>query len=64
LAGPRNVKPYIARRGSPHSMGAAVDLTLIDSDGVELDMGKSQLSSSPACTVLSIAFQSAVRFAC
>ena len=27
------------RRGSPHSMGAAVDLTLIDGDGRELDMG-------------------------
>ena len=27
------------RRGSPHSMGAAIDLTLIDSTGQELDMG-------------------------
>ena len=27
------------RRGSPHSMGAAVDLTLIDASGRELDMG-------------------------
>jgi len=27
------------RRGSPHSMGAAVDLTLIDAGGRELDMG-------------------------
>jgi len=27
------------RRGSPHSMGAAVDLTLLDSHGRELDMG-------------------------
>lgn len=27
------------RRGSPHSMGAAVDLTLIDGDGRPLDMG-------------------------
>jgi D-alanyl-D-alanine dipeptidase len=27
------------RRGSPHSMGAAVDLTLIDAGGAELDMG-------------------------
>jgi D-alanyl-D-alanine dipeptidase len=27
------------RRGSPHSRGAAVDLTLLDADGVELDMG-------------------------
>ena len=27
------------RRGSPHSMGAAIDLTLIDADGVELNMG-------------------------
>jgi D-alanyl-D-alanine dipeptidase len=27
------------RRGSPHSRGAAIDLTLVDADGVELDMG-------------------------
>ncbi|MCW5745435.1 MAG: D-alanyl-D-alanine dipeptidase [Alphaproteobacteria bacterium] len=27
------------RRGSPHSRGVAVDLTLIDRDGQELDMG-------------------------
>ena len=27
------------RRGSPHSRGVAVDLTLIDRDGVELPMG-------------------------
>lgn len=27
------------RRGSPHSMGAAVDLTLIGPDGRDLDMG-------------------------
>lgn len=27
------------RKGSPHSRGAAVDLTLIDKDGHELDMG-------------------------
>ncbi len=27
------------KRGSPHSMGAAVDLTLIDGEGRELDMG-------------------------
>jgi len=27
------------RRGSPHSMGAAVDLTLLDGAGKELDMG-------------------------
>ena len=27
------------KRGSPHSMGAAVDLTLIDGSGAELDMG-------------------------
>lgn len=27
------------KRGSPHSMGAAVDLTLIDAEGRELDMG-------------------------
>lgn len=27
------------RRGSPHSMGAAIDLTLVDTTGQELDMG-------------------------
>ena len=27
------------RRGSPHSRGVAVDLTLLDADGSELDMG-------------------------
>ena len=27
------------RRGSPHSRGVAIDLTLIDSHGAELDMG-------------------------
>ena len=27
------------RRGSPHSRGAAVDLTLVDAGGQELDMG-------------------------
>ncbi len=27
------------KRGSPHSMGVAVDLTLIDAGGTELDMG-------------------------
>jgi D-alanyl-D-alanine dipeptidase len=27
------------RRGSPHSRGAAIDLTLVDADGVELEMG-------------------------
>ncbi len=27
------------RRGSPHSRGAAVDLTLVDGTGAELDMG-------------------------
>lgn len=27
------------RRGSPHSRGVAVDLTLVDAAGVELDMG-------------------------
>ncbi len=27
------------KRGSPHSMGAAVDLTLVDRAGAELDMG-------------------------
>ncbi|KAF0100927.1 MAG: D-alanyl-D-alanine dipeptidase [Rhodospirillaceae bacterium] len=39
-----NVNPdpeFIAdpRRGSPHSRGVAVDLSLLDSDGNELDMG-------------------------
>jgi D-alanyl-D-alanine dipeptidase len=27
------------KRGSPHSMGAAIDLTLVDANRVELDMG-------------------------
>jgi D-alanyl-D-alanine dipeptidase len=27
------------RRGSPHSRGAAIDLTLMDENGVDLDMG-------------------------
>jgi D-alanyl-D-alanine dipeptidase len=27
------------RRGSPHSRGVAIDLTLIDGSGAELDMG-------------------------
>lgn len=27
------------RRGSPHSMGTAIDLTLVDGSGAELDMG-------------------------
>ncbi len=27
------------RRGSPHSRGAAIDLTLMDKNGVDLDMG-------------------------
>lgn len=27
------------RRGSPHSRGAAIDVTLVDGDGRELDMG-------------------------
>jgi len=27
------------RRGSPHSRGAAVDLTLVEADGAELEMG-------------------------
>jgi D-alanyl-D-alanine dipeptidase len=27
------------RRGSPHSRGAALDLTLVDAEGVEFDMG-------------------------
>jgi D-alanyl-D-alanine dipeptidase len=27
------------RRGSPHSRGAAIDLTLVDASGAELDMG-------------------------
>src|ERR1700744_6149221 len=35
------------RRGSPHSMGAAVDLTLIDASGVELDMGPAFAAFTP-----------------
>lgn len=27
------------RRGSPHSRGAAIDLTLVGADGIDLDMG-------------------------
>jgi D-alanyl-D-alanine dipeptidase len=32
---------YVAdpRRGSPHSRGVAIDLTMIDATGAELDMG-------------------------
>lgn len=32
---------YVANplKGSPHSRGAAIDLTLVDSEGLELDMG-------------------------
>jgi D-alanyl-D-alanine dipeptidase len=44
------------RRGSPHSMGAAVDLTLIDGSGRELDMGTAfdaftPLSHHGACEI-------------
>ncbi len=35
------------RKGSPHSRGAAVDLTLIDETGVELDMGTGFDAFSP-----------------
>lgn len=35
------------RRGSPHSRGAAVDLTLIDADGAELEMGTDFDSFTP-----------------
>ncbi len=35
------------RRGSPHSRGAAVDLTLIDSSGAELEMGTDFDSFTP-----------------
>ena len=36
------------RRGSPHSRGAAVDLTLTDADGAELDMGTPFDAFTPA----------------
>jgi D-alanyl-D-alanine dipeptidase len=36
------------RRGSPHSRGVAVDLTLIDRDGQSLDMGTPFDSFTPA----------------
>ena len=36
------------RRGSPHSRGAAVDLTLVGSDGAELDMGTPFDAFTPA----------------
>lgn len=35
------------RRGSPHSRGAAVDLTLLDDDGRDLDMGTGFDSFTP-----------------
>ncbi|MBM3511155.1 MAG: D-alanyl-D-alanine dipeptidase [Alphaproteobacteria bacterium] len=35
------------RRGSPHSRGVAIDLTLIDRSGVELDMGTAFDDFSP-----------------
>jgi D-alanyl-D-alanine dipeptidase len=35
------------RRGSPHSRGAAVDLTLVDADGRELEMGTGFDSFTP-----------------
>ena len=44
------------RRGSPHSRGVAVDLTLIDGDGRELDMGAAVDAPGPlarhACTAI------------
>lgn len=49
------------RRGSPHSRGAAVDLTLLDSDGRELEMGTGFDSFTPqahhARTDISLAAQ-------
>lgn len=49
------------RRGSPHSRGAAVDLTLIDGSGAELDMGTAfdtfQKQSHHANTEVSAAAQ-------
>jgi zinc D-Ala-D-Ala dipeptidase len=35
------------RKGSPHSRGAAIDLTLLDGDGSELDMGTAFDSFTP-----------------
>ena len=49
------------KRGSPHSMGAAVDLTLIDQAGRELDMGTGFDAFTPlshhASTGISVAAQ-------
>ena len=49
------------KRGSPHSMGAAVDLTLIDSQGQDLDMGTGFDAFTPlshhASTGISVAAQ-------
>ncbi|MBL8709667.1 MAG: D-alanyl-D-alanine dipeptidase, partial [Rhodospirillaceae bacterium] len=36
------------RRGSPHSRGVAIDLTLVGSDGRELDMGTGFDETVPA----------------
>lgn len=35
------------RRGSPHSRGAAIDLTLVDAQGIDLDMGTGFDTFSP-----------------
>jgi zinc D-Ala-D-Ala dipeptidase len=49
------------RRGSPHSRGAAIDLTLVDSAGSELDMGTGFDAFTPlshhAATAISVAAQ-------
>jgi len=49
------------RRGSPHSRGVAVDLTLVDANGVELDMGTGFDAFTPlshhASTGVSVAAQ-------
>jgi zinc D-Ala-D-Ala dipeptidase len=49
------------RRGSPHSRGAAIDLTLIDAQGRELDMGTAFDAFTPqshhASTAVSTAAQ-------
>lgn len=36
------------RRGSPHSRGAAIDLTLVGPDGIDLDMGTAFDAFTPA----------------
>lgn len=49
------------RRGSPHSRGAAIDVTLVDSAGAELDMGTGFDAFTPlshhASTAISTAAQ-------